>query len=165
MKTGFQNQAAKIILALVFGFTVPAVYAYSFADACPINAIQQQKTVYDKTGKIVTCYYDDNEGHLTAASQYNDILKCDITYVLFSGSRKIHIRRADFNNLVGYQKTYFTFDGELSSIESNIGGLKMHCYRSNYNANPNQFSCNYNDYAVGVQFKLNAYINDIILSD
>lgn len=163
LQTSLQNQASRIILALFLGFTVPSVYAYSFADACPGKYNETAITTRDKSGKTVSCLYN-NQGYLAEASYYNSIQRADITYCFYFGTRKVSRRRADYDNLGGYQKIDFTPDGELSSIQSNIKGLMMSCYRTNPGANYNQFTCSYDD-IVGVQFKFNAHINNIITSD
>lgn len=41
----------------------------------------------------------------------------------------------------------------------------MKCYRTNPDTNPYKLTCRYQDVAVGVQFKFDAYINDIKISD
>ena len=45
MKTEFQNQMAKIILALIFCLTVPAIHAAPFFAVCPKTSYEENEIV------------------------------------------------------------------------------------------------------------------------
>lgn len=66
IKNGFQNQAAKIILVLIFGFTVPSVYAAPFFVACPKTSYEENKTATLTDGSEINCFYS-SQGKLTSA--------------------------------------------------------------------------------------------------
>ena len=66
MKNGFQNQMAKLILALIFGFTVPSVYATPFFVVCPQTSYEENETVTLSDGNQINCFYSP-QGRLTSA--------------------------------------------------------------------------------------------------
>lgn len=66
MNTGFRNQAAKIILALIFGFTVSSVYAAPFFVACPKTSYEENETATLTDGSEINCFYS-SQGKLTSA--------------------------------------------------------------------------------------------------
>ena len=155
MKTRLQHQAVKIIIALIFGFNISSIYAESFADACPANFYLDTKTVEDQTGRVITCRYN-NQGYLSEASYHSNLDKADITYLFFPGRKKLSRKRIDYDYLIGYQKYDFNIDGELYSINSNILGLKMRCFKIE-----NQFKCSYDDIATQVKFQSTSNIYDL----
>lgn len=57
MKTEFQNQMAKIILALIFCLTVPAIHAAPFFAVCPKTSYEENEIVTLTDGSEINCFY------------------------------------------------------------------------------------------------------------
>lgn len=154
MKNGFQNQMAKLILALIFCLTVPAIHAAPFFAVCPKTSYEENEIVTLTDGSEINCFYS-SQGKLTSAqTKPCYYMKSCILYNFHpNGSvseHTVHFPRGF------YERRYNPQGMLIGKTRLSIGGRGEECrYIGNYQLKCEYFDSNNNlideDY-IGVEY-------------